>query len=195
MAIRVKCPDDPPTMLRQTVCLAALSKDLQGRLRLRSSKRQACRVPECVTLKVVHQLLLKPTPHRPCDSPAAKAFDGPIEVARLVTVFDQDGNHRGFHAGDFTWSGSGGLKVAGRLSGVTNVGTHRAPAFRTCQRCSELGVMEGRLCGQVVQTRDPALKGCQVIAAYRLRFDPSRQGGSGAVRGTLEGVIVCPCRR
>jgi hypothetical protein len=30
-------------------------------------------------------------------------------------------------------------------------------------------------------------------AAYRLRFDPSEQGGSGAVVGTLEGSIVCAC--
>jgi hypothetical protein len=194
MAIRIMCPDDPPTILQRTVCLATLSKDLEGRLSRRSSKRQQCRLPQCVTLKVVHRLQLKPTPHPPCDSPLARAFDGPIEVVRLVTVFDQDGMHRGFHAGEFTWTGSGGFKAAGRLSGVTNLGTHRTPAFKDCQRCNELGVLEGRLCGQVVQTRSPALKGCQVIAAYRIRFDPSTQGGSGAVRGTLEGVIVCPCR-
>ena len=189
-----QCPDEPRIILQQPMCLDALSKNLEGRLRLASARRQQCKSPECVTLKTLHELTLKATRHRPCDSGLARAFDGVIKVARLVTAFDEDGMHRGFHAGDFTWTGAAGLRVVGRLSGVTNVGTHRAPAFQPCQRCDDRGVMEGRLCGQVVATRDPALRRCQVIAAYRIRFDPSVRGGSGAVRGTLEGVIVCPCR-
>jgi hypothetical protein len=112
-------------------------------------------------------------------------------VGRLVTAFEIDGEHRGFHAGDFEWTVTAGLKVAGRMSGVTNVGTHREPPFKPCQKCDERGVMEGRLCGQVTTSQDPALKRCQVIAAYRIRFDPSRKGGNGDVEGTLEGLIIC----
>jgi len=189
-----QCPDEPRIILEQRMCLDALAKNLEGRLRLASARPQRCKSPVCVTLKTVHDLTLKAARHRQCDSGLARAFDGLIRVARLVTAFDEDGMHRGFHAGDFTWTGAAGLKVVGRLSGVTNVGTHREPAFRPCQRCDERGVLEGRLCGQVVATRDPALRRCLVIAAYRIRFDPSVRGGSGAVRGTLEGVIVCPCR-
>jgi hypothetical protein len=51
-------------------------------------------------------------------------------VGRLVTAFEIDGEHRGFHAGDFEWTVTAGLKVAGRMSGVTNVGTHREPPLK-----------------------------------------------------------------
>jgi hypothetical protein len=32
------------------------------------------------------------------------------------------------------------------------------------------------------------------MADYRIKFDPGTAGGQGAIRGTLEGVIVCPCQ-
>lgn len=101
--------------------------------------------------------------------------------------------HRGFHAADFVWFGAGGLKLEGRMSGVTNEGSHRLP-IKACQRCDDRGIMEGRLCGQVTTAPDPTLKGCQVIAAYRIKFDPSVRGGSGRAVGTIEGVIISPCR-
>jgi hypothetical protein len=85
------------------------------------------------------------------------------------------------------------LKLTGRMSGFTNVGTHRPP-IKVCQKCNDVGIMEGRLCGQVTEAGSTRLKGCRVLAAYRIRFDASIQGGSGAVVGTLEGVIVCPCK-
>jgi hypothetical protein len=53
--------------------------------------------------------------------------------------------------------------------------------------------MEGLLLGTVRRARDPRLRGCEVQAAYRLHFDPSEQGGSGGVAGTLEGAVVCDC--
>ena len=78
---------------------------------------------------------------------------------------------------------------------MTNVGTHRAPVFKECQSCDDIGVMEGRLCGQIASTSHPALNGCQVMADYRIKFDPGVAGGQGAVRGTLEGVIICSCQQ
>jgi hypothetical protein len=54
--------------------------------------------------------------------------------------------------------------------------------------------MEGMQMGSILRARDSRLVGCEVRAAYRLRFDPSEGGGSGAVQGTLEGAIVCDCR-
>lgn len=53
--------------------------------------------------------------------------------------------------------------------------------------------MEGRLCGTVVRPAEPRLAGAQVVAAYRIRFDPSEKGGEGAVAGTLEGLVVRSC--
>jgi hypothetical protein len=175
--------------------LSALSKDLGGTLTLADSKTHLCHTPQCKTLKTVHHLKLTAVAHPPCDSQPALALNGDIGVDKLVTVFDQDGTHRGFHAGDFVWHGAAGLQVTGRMSGVTNVGSHRAPAFTACQKCEDKGVMEGRLCGQIVSTSNPALNGCQVIADYRIKFDPSTTGGQGAVRGTLEGVIICSCQQ
>ena len=114
-------------------------------------------------------------------------------VDRLITVFDTDGAHRGVHAGDFVWTGAPGVQITGRLSGVTNVGTHRLPAFADCQKCDAKGVMEGRLCGQIASTSNPALNGCQVVADYRIAFDSGTSGGQGSVKATLEGIVMCAC--
>jgi hypothetical protein len=189
------CLDDPGTILQKEWCLSALSKDLSGTLALAGSKSHQCHKPPCNTLKTTHQLKLKTVGHQPCDSPTAKFLDGQLAVDRLISVFDQDGLHRGFHAGDFVWQGVAGLQVNGRISGVTNVGTHRLPALTDCQKCDARGVMEGRLCGQIASTSHPELNGCQVIADYRIKFDPGTTGGQGAVLATLEGVIICSCQQ
>ena len=189
------CIDDPGTLLQKDWCVSALSKDLSGTLHLADSKPHQCATPTCKTLKTVHQLTLKVVGHAPCDTHASALLDGPLTVERLVTVFDQDGLHRGYHAGDFVWHGTAGITINGRMSGVTNVGSHRAPAFSECQKCDDKGVMEGRLCGQILSPNNPALNGCQVVGDYRIRFDPGATGGQGGVRGTLEGVILCSCQK
>ena len=194
MPTQIQCFDDPPSILKTAICLNALSKNLKGTLTLNVSEPHKCTTPECKTLKTVHELKVELQSNPPCDSKLARSFDGTLFVDSLVTAFEIDGEHPGFHAGDFEWTGPGGLKFAGRMSGVTNVGTHREPPFKPCQKCDERGVMEGRLCGQVTTSQDPALKGCQVIAAYRIKFDPSSKGGNGGVEGTLEGLIICPCK-
>ncbi len=185
-----QCFDDPAAIFEKEFCVSAVSKNLKGELGLSDSKEHKCRTPECKTLRTVHGLRVEVV-HTVCDSPAARPLDGILNV-KLVTAFDTDGNHRGFHAGDFTWTGSAGLKVTGRMSGVTNEGSHRLP-IKDCQKCSDRGIMEGRLCGQVVEG-DSGLKGCQVIAAYRIKFDSGASGGTGGVVGTIEGVTVCSCK-
>ena len=79
------------------------------------------------------------------------------------------------------------------MSGMTNEGTHREPAFDGCQKCGDIGVMEGRLCGRLVRASDPALIGAQVTAMYRFAFEPSEKGGEGSLKGTIEGVVVRNC--
>lgn len=186
-----QCFDDPKAIFEKEFCVSALSKDLKGDLKLGSTKEHKCSEPECKTLRTAHSLKVKVVATL-CDSPTARPLNGTLTV-KLITAFDTDGNHRGFHSGDFSWTGAGGLKVTGHMSGVTNEGSHRLP-IKACQKCNDLGIMEGRLCGQVVEAADSKLKGCQVIAAYRVRFDPSVKGGSGGVVGTIEGVIVCFCK-
>jgi hypothetical protein len=194
VATNVICIDDPITIHQKEWCLSAVSKDVKGEMHLSESKSHQCHTPPCKTLKTVHQLKIAIAAHPLCDSHPAGLLNGDLVVERLVTVFDTDGVHRGLHSGDFTWNGAAGIHVTGRLSGVTNVGTHRAPAFNDCQKCDERGVMEGRLCGRIQSPNQPALNGCQVTGAYRIRFDPGATGGQGAVRGTLEGVILCSCQ-
>ena len=182
-----------PPLIDRIVCLSELSKDLKGELRPVEAERQECRQRDCVTLETIHQLELDVVSHD-CDSEAGKLLDGRLGSPQLVHKYvDGDGNRRGVHEGPFRWRGAD-LLATGIMRGVTNVGTHRQPAFDDCQRCKDVGVMEGMLLGTVVRARNKRLLGCELRAAYRLRFDPSERGGSGAVVGTLEGAIVCDCR-
>jgi hypothetical protein len=169
-----------------------LSKDLTGELRLVESQRERCLDRECITLETVNQLDLDVARHD-CDSEVGGLLDGRLHSGDLTHKFeDGDGTRRGIHEGTFRWQGVGALAV-GTLQGVTNVGTHRQPAFDDCQRCDTTGVMEGLLRGTIRRARDRRLIGCGLQAAYRLRFDPTAKGPQGGVRGTLEGDVVCNC--
>jgi len=187
-----KCFDDPAAILEKEYCLNAVSKNLRGEFGQPHPKKHECRKPECRTLRVVQVLKVEVTPEH-CDSPLAKNLNGALVVERLVSAFDQDGTHRGIHAGDFVWKGVN-LAVKGRLSGMTNEGTHRAPAFNDCQRCEQRGVMEGLLCGLIEAPGVDDLNGAQITASYRIKFDPTANGPAGAALGTLEGMIITPCR-
>jgi hypothetical protein len=187
-----RCLDDPSTILKQKMCLHAVSKDFKATIKLLERTEQKCKEPECATLKTVHTMKLSPSSHEPCDSKFGKLLSGRILVEKLVSAFDVDGTHRGFHAGDFTWKGTN-FVATGRMSGVTNAGTHRAPIFNNCQKCEARGFMEGRICGEVVETNKPELKGCQIVGTYRIRYAPSATGGSGSGQGTIEAVLICPC--
>jgi hypothetical protein len=188
------CPDSPRALLERELCLSELSKNLEGDLRLLESEREDCASPKCRTLKTMHLLELRVQSNRPCDSRPGRLLDGTFTVRDLTHAFARgDGNRRGVHAGSFRWRGRD-ILVTGGISGITNAGTHRKPVFDDCQPCDAHGYMEGRFCGTVRKAKAPELVGCQVIGTYRFRFDPSREGGSGAVRGTLEGVLVCYCK-
>jgi len=187
------CFDDPGSILQQSLCLSALSKDLKGNFGTPHATPHQCNAPSCKTLKVVQTLKLDVNAHAPCDSHLGSLLNGTITIERLVTAYDQDGGHRGVHAGDFVWAAGGGATVNGRISGMTNEGTHRPPAFQQCQTCEARGVMEGRLCGDIVAPNNPSLNGCHVMAAYRIKFDPGSNGANGACTGTLEGSTLCKC--
>lgn len=192
MAFPPGCLDEPPVLLKERLCVHNVSKDVRGELDLNVSQIEKCLTPECRTLKTVHGLKVDVGGHD-CDSSLGKLLDGTLVVDRLVTAFEEDGLHRGVHAGDFRWESKGAL-IHGRMSGITNAGTHRAPVFEPCERCDERGVLTGRLCGEVVEAQVGELRECKVVAIYKIRFDPSEKGGSGGVYGTLEGMVICPCR-
>lgn len=190
---RVACPDDPRHILSDLMCLYAVSKDLEGKLSPEPEHTavEECERRRCKTLKTLHTLALEVT-SAACDSEEGKTLDGRLLCRDLASAFaDGDGNSRGFHAGNFQWRAPG-IVATGTLSGITNAGVHRPRPFKECQQCDERGVMEGRLCGQI--RRGPReLLGCNIIGIYLMRFDANREGGAGAVQGTFEGVIVCPC--
>ena len=196
MPARLTCFDNPTDLLKQKVCIHALSKDVKGLLHDGTMKNDPCHIPPCKTVKTEQKLELKNvTTNRPCDAKLALLLDGSFVVQKLVTVYEQDTTQRGVHAGDFQWSGPAGFTVAGRISGLTNEGSHRRPHFDPCQKCGERDIMEGRLCGQVIDSKDPALRDCQIIAAYRIKFDPRAKNDKRfVVRGVFEGVIISKCR-
>jgi len=187
-----RCLDEPSTILKQKMCVHSVSKNFKASIKMVDKDEQKCAKPECRTLKTVHALKFGVVSNNPCDSKFGKMLTGTVIVERLATAFDQDGTRRGFHAGDFVWKTASFL-AEGRLSGVTNAGTHREPVFKNCQTCDARGFMEGRICGQIVETNKPELKGWQIIGTYRMRFDPTQTGPQGSGVGTIEAVLVCPC--
>ena len=192
MASRCDCPDDPCKMLARAVCLSSVSKDIEGEVGGPEPERRQCADPDCLTLTTVQTLTLRLESHQDCDR-LGGALDGLIEVRDLVHMYDNSGNERGFQSGRFRWESDLGL-IFGERSRITNAGTHRAPAFQECQRCQD-PIMEGQLCGTVCRARSPEFAGCQVFESYRLRIEPAADGlPAQGVGGTLEGVLVCPCR-
>jgi hypothetical protein len=192
MAFPTGCLDEPSVLLKERLCVHNVSKDMRGDLDLNVSEHEKCAEPECLTLKTVHRFKVELRRHD-CDSNLGGLLDGTLVIERLVTAFERDGLQRGVHAGDFEWFTQGGL-VRGRMSGITNAGTHREPVFDPCERCHQPGVLTGRLCGEVVEAQVGELRECKVVATYKVRFDPSEKGGDGGVYGTLEGMVICPCR-
>ncbi|SDD30162.1 hypothetical protein SAMN05660690_3935 [Geodermatophilus telluris] len=186
------CDAGPAGLLAAEVCLSELSVDVAGRLSRPEGQEHQCPEDGCRTLTTEQDLELELRSHD-CASEVGRLLDGRLGSVDLVTVYtDGDGNRRGVHTATFTWRSRAGV-VHGTLSGLTNQGTHRAPAFDACQRCGDTGVMEGRLCGRLVRAGEPRLAGAEVVAAYRLRFDASSAGAVGGVRGTLEGLVVRAC--
>jgi hypothetical protein len=191
----VACPDDPRHIISDLMCLYRVSKNLEGRLALEESEVEACERRDCKTLKTRHVLDLDVrTSGDRCDDGEARILNGRLLSIDLASAFSNgSGENRGFHGATVRWTETGGRMVAtGTLSGVTNAGPHRDPFFRECQQCDERGVMEGRLCAQI-RRAPPDFVCCNVIGVYLLRFDANAKGGGGAVQGTFEGVIVCPC--
>lgn len=178
-------------MLRQQVCLTPLSRNLEGELGRPDNEIRKCRRRDCATLVGAQSLILKLADATDCDQ--LPALDGAVEVRDLVHVFDATGSDRGIHSGDFRWESSIGL-IMGRLSGITNAGTHRPPVFAECQRCRD-SVMEGQFQGVVCRPKSPEFTDCQLFGAYRLQIDAGREGlPAQGVRGTLEGVLITSCR-
>jgi hypothetical protein len=172
---------------RERICMWAVSKDLRGQFVVVEQEEQECKSPPCVTLKARLEFGAQVTPHAPCDAVASRVFDGTIE-GELLFAHIENGYGRGYHLGRFKWAGAGSTLI-GRMSGVTNAGTHRSPAA-PCEACDRRGHMEGRLDAVVV---DGEHQGCRVLATYVIDYDTSHRAQDTAITGTLEGVLICPC--
>ena len=187
------CLDEPERLFETRMCLSALSKNAHGEFGHAHGDVQKCDKPPCKTLKTIQPFKVEISGNPPCDSALGALFDGVFVVERFVSAYEEgDGNRRGVHSGDFRWEGSG-VVAEGRISGVTNAGTHRPPVFDPCQPCDAHGYLEGRFCGVVVKTSHDELKGCHLLGTYRFRFDPTSGGIDGSTEGTFEGELLCPC--
>ncbi len=188
------CFDNPDDILRSDICVGSLSKDVRGETVLESSSTHRCEKQRCVTLRTAGVLKVALSSHAPCDHHLGQLLSGSLVVQPLATVYEDDGLGRGVHAGDFRWITAQHDEIDGRMSGITNGGLVReAPFHPAVEKCISEGILVGRLCGRVAKTADPRLKQAQVVATYRLHAAPTAKGENGAVRGTLEGVVVTPC--
>jgi hypothetical protein len=177
-------------LIDRAYCLANVSKNFEGELRPVDVEPRRCE-SGCETL-VVEQHLVAEIGGHDCDGDVGRLLDGRL-IVELVQVFtDGQPDQRAVHAGKFRWLCAGG-QIYGELNGLTNAGTHRPPAFGECQTCDERGVMEGRLWGRFRRVSQPIFANAQVEASYRIRFDPTAEGGQGRVVGTIEGSLVTPC--
>jgi hypothetical protein len=189
-AAMATCFDDPDHIDHDLYCLDAISKNVKGTVRIARARREV-HTKDCPTFRTLGPLKLITRTNEPCDSELSLRLDnGSFTVERLATAYELDGLRRGFHAGDFVWTGQH-VTVEGRISGITNAGILRAPVFKgDCEACETRGIMIGRLCGEVVGSAGP-LNRAQVVAVYRFKAGrPTRRGASGGVVGTIERVIV-----
>ena len=173
----------------ERICMQPVSKNLRGELRVRKQERQKCSGPKCVTLKARMNLGADVTPHQPCDSKAAQALNGQIRGDLVFTYID-NGMGRGYHIGRIRWAGAGSLAI-GRMHGMTNVGTHRRP-IDNCEECHEPGHMEGCLEAVIIKGKH---RGCRIQATYVINFDPGQKAQNTGFVGTIEGVLVCDCKK
>src|SRR5215210_1479929 len=157
---------DPVEHFREPVCMIRVSKDWKGEFRVADRAEQKCQDPHCTTVKGLIKLESKVQRHRPCDAVGAGSLDGDI-AGLLAFSYIDDGQRRGYHVGKVEWAG-GGSKLIGKMTGVTNAGTHRAPLMQ-CERCEEPGHMEGSLEAVVIEGQH---KGCRLVATYAFEFDP-----------------------
>jgi hypothetical protein len=192
---RGDCPDDPDKMREGELCLVPLSKDVKGKLEKADAKTHKCGEPECETLVTSQTMALDLSSQKSCDGKEARLLDGQLVVKELVHAIDAASSGRGFHSGRFEWQSSAGL-VVGELSGLTNAGLVRKPAFDACERCRTERIDTGRFCGTVEKAEQEEFEDARVFGLYRLRFTrQSKTGGFlGGVVGTWEGVVVRPCR-
>jgi hypothetical protein len=182
-------------MLEQRTCVTALSKRIdRGRIGDPERERRQCDdEPRCLSLTTRQSLELDLRTFA-CEEEPEASILGVIRVLDLIHVFDGSADGRGFHSGDFRWE-SAGLLAFGRMSGITNAGTHHEPVME-CQECRSPGFLQGQLCGSIAWAQDTSLRGAHLFANYVLRARDIAGDGipkQEDILGTLEGVLVRGC--
>ena len=76
---------------------------------------------------------------------------------------------------------------------IADVTAVKHPQRHACEECRDPGALIGRLCGTVVRAVDPRLVGSLVTGVYRFEVEPTEEGGSGRLVGTVEGALVQEC--
>jgi hypothetical protein len=186
---------DPDLLRSKQNCLAALSKNMEGQALVVEANRRRCQTPACESLTLVQHLRLKLSTYA-CDSPQGLLLEGSIVIRDLTTVFGGGRPQlRGVHAGRFYWTPSGGGRIVGSIEGVTNAGLVRSPSSPNAEVCDRQGVLTGHLSGTGKNVPQVPVSEFTVEAVYRIDWTPDETVQSTtAVTGTLEGVLILPCR-
>jgi hypothetical protein len=170
-------------------CIYEISKELSGRIdRLRINFKECTNI--CTSLLTFHRLEAELNSHA-CDSDQGRGIRGRI-IMEILNNLNSDGEGRGYHYGNFKIIDDSRIISEGKIFGLTNTGTHHETIFN-CERCNELGHMEGTLEGDVLHD-DPLLNNCRFFGSYSMKFDHSREFQSSRIDGIVEGVAVCRCR-
>ena len=184
-------PDD---LLAGNYCVSEVSKTIDGQMLVLDADRRVCKRPACKPLVLSMYLRLNATPGG-CDSTLGALLDGPLRVRNLVAVFTgpREGL-RGVHAAAFRWTPTAGGRIGGVVEGISNAGILHPP-ISSCEPCDLSGVLTGHLFGTGNGVPGFPVPDFNLEAVYRLAWDPnSTPTSTSPVQGTIEGVVILPCR-
>ena len=189
------CFDKPTEVFERPFCIHRVSKNWEGRAERRDARVQPCAEHDCRPLKTVTDLRLATVPAL-CDTPPAHALET-LHAPAFFSAFEfiPANRARGVHAADFTWNGHG-LSVVGQMVGTINANTARRPVDAVKPGCFVAGLVEGQLCGEVVEDASGQLDRAKLVGNYRFRVTLDPETGIVSTRGvgTFEGVLLQWCK-
>ena len=189
------CFEKPTEVFERPFCIHRVSKNWEGWAERRDARVQPCAEHDCRPLKTVTDLRLATVPAL-CDTPPAHALET-LHAPAFFSAFEfiPANRARGVHAADFTWNGPG-LSVVGQMVGTINANTARLPVDAVKPGCFVAGLVEGHLCGEVVEDASGQLDRAKLVGNYRFRVTLDPETGIVSTRGvgTFEGVLLQWCK-
>ncbi|MDH5605517.1 MAG: hypothetical protein OEY93_01405 [Anaerolineae bacterium] len=192
--------EEQKLMLAAPMCLYEISKDMKGDIHLdpEMTHPEKCKnnLGECTTIKTIENIKMSVIDNGKCDSEISREVCMGDFSAKLMAVLRDNSDGRGYHSGRFRWEFKDLFVAQGRMSGITNAGTHRFPLL-DCEPCNALAHMEGFLDGYVTGINYiPETRGqeySRLVGSYAIQIDWHKGGMDGDLLGILEGMLIGPC--